>query len=588
DPDNDDEDLILGGDIRVAAGSEVHSGGGTIGLLAGSIAFANTGDSTGGSVFLDGLLDSGGGGVTLEAMRSLSISERETHNFGGLIQIGQDAVIETNGGQVDIRSQTDPAATTLHDGKTTVRIFGEIDTRVYDPDTTLLDLDEEGGEIDILSDGSFGRVELNYLRGDTDPMFASNGGDVSILSNGSTTIVQGTIDTRFAGSVLPDEDEIAGEIEIASVSLTSLQAVAGNGIRLLADSKLELTAGLDGVQDLRFDTQNGTITLGADAIELRARNGLGSFSTSQVDFSSADSGLQLTNAAGDANPLELLIGQDAAIGSDNLPDADQFIDGVIDVEKLTLQSFDHDIQLANIAITVSDELTLSAREGIAIDQATTSLNVGSSLNLEVYDAFTVDDALAMAINNAAPEINITAGALDTIANLGEAGLTIDAAVLSAGDSLLLHAGAGGAGDLSFENDPTLMANEITLWAGDGSSLSDTPQVVAVDPDDGSDRVAFTLSGGARAFTLRQSASISDDTIPNASQFNGGIAGPCVRTRARSVARTRSTPPSSGTRSSRSTRATESISISIPEWGTAHSRCAAWTSAASNPSPTPAP
>ncbi|MBW2388378.1 MAG: hypothetical protein JRG89_08060, partial [Deltaproteobacteria bacterium] len=384
------------------------------------------------------------------------------------------------------------------------------------------------GEIDILSDGSFGRVELNYLRGDTDPMFASNGGDVSILSNGSTTIVQGTIDTRFAGSVLPDEDEIAGEIEIASVSLTSLQAVAGNGIRLLADSKLELTAGLDGVQDLRFDTQNGTITLGADAIELRARNGLGSFSTSQVDFSSADSGLQLTNAAGDANPLELLIGQDAAIGSDNLPDADQFIDGVIDVEKLTLQSFDHDIQLANIAITVSDELTLSAREGIAIDQATTSLNVGSSLNLEIYDAFTVDDALAIAINNAAPEINITAGALDTIVNLGEAGLTIDAAVLSAGDSLLLHAAAGGAGDLSFENDPTLptlMANEITLWAGDGSSVSDdAPQVFAVDPDDGSNRVAFTLSGGARAFTLRQSASISDDTIPNASQFNGGVAG----------------------------------------------------------------
>ncbi|MCH7599506.1 MAG: hypothetical protein IH973_07090, partial [Myxococcales bacterium] len=252
------------------------------------------------------------------------------------------------------------------------------------------------------------------------------------------------------------------------------------------------------------------------------------FATSQVVLAGGGSAmLQFTNSDGTANPDELTISQDATIDGDNVPVAAQLFDGTTALDQLTLRSFDKDVQLTGVNLALSDELTLSAKEDINFTGST--LNVESSLNLEVFDAFAVSSTLASEINAASVahpiDLSITAGALGTLTNTDEAGLSIDAHLtLTSSASMLLRGGAGGAGDLAFNgaSTPILTADAITLWAGNGGSSGS--RVVAVDAD-GVEQVRFDNMGSAlTAFMLRQSASITDATIPNAAQFLSNIDG----------------------------------------------------------------
>ena len=530
-PDPDDDpmaDDVLGGNIRASKDSVIRSGGGSVNVSAGNDLFSRRDDAFGGNIFFNGTVESGGGSIFFDARRAFNSSERETTHFGGRVRIDKDAVIKSSGGRINVEANLDSPNTGGDDGKTQVEIFGEIDSRVYDEFDALM-VDEQGGDIEISSEGfAGGSVEIQDLRDDRgDPMIASNGGTVSVTSFGTIKLIEGEIDTQFDGTQ-PDpneEDAIKGEIAIAAVNLLSLQPVAGAGIKLLADRSIDLTGGLDGAQNVRIDTQQADVLISADEIQLAAGNGIGGLSTAQVDLSRADDGLQFTNGAGDGNPLEFTIGQDASLDASNLPDADMFFDDAIDVDTLQLQSFDGELTLANIDITASESLTLGAREGINIDDATTTLDVGSQLNVEVYDSFTVETSHANAFNGAtANELNITAGSLEGIVNSSdEAGLHVTADLM-ANESMTLRGGAGGSGDVTFEGTPTLTAENITLWAGDGGNSRSAPRVVAIDPDDATGLVTFTLNGATPAFTLRQSASIEDSNVPNSSQFTNGVDG----------------------------------------------------------------
>ena len=524
DPDDSQRDIVLGGDIHADTDSVIRTGGGSVTLSAGDRLRARRANAVGGNLFFDGSIDSGMGSVRLEAVRALTTSNNGTRLYGGVLEVGDSASIDTDGAAVSLTARVDSGTGGRDDGKTTVRVFGDIDTAADDPDA-------QGGDVEIRSDGfEFARLEIGDGVAAGAPSITTGGGDVTISSAGSIHFVEGAIDARFTGVQDPDEDAISGDIAIASLGRMSLLA-EDTGIALRADDFLRLTAGSDGVHNLRIDTGSAGVTLAADAIEMNAGNGLGSFDISQVDLSRTDEAFQLSNSDGSGNPLELTIAQDADLDTSNLPDGSQFQTGAFELETLTLRSFDGQLELDGLTASASNRMTLGAREGITVDDHTI-LSADGTLELEVYEAFTVDTALANVINAAgASDLSITAGAIGAQRNvLEEAGLEI-AANLVANDSLLLHAGAGGSGDLTFAANPTLTSSDITLWAGDGEITNNLPRVVAVDPDTGAGNVQFDLGGTTgKRFTLRQSATITNETIPLATQFADGVDGLSVSLR----------------------------------------------------------
>jgi len=515
-------DDVLGGNVHVEEGAQISTGGGSVTVTGGNDDFSRLNDALGGNVTFDGMIDSGGGRVTLEAHRAFNTSNLETTHFGGRVRIDRNSQLRSNGGRINIGANLESLTSGGDDGRTRVQIFGEVDSRVYD--AGILDADKRGGDIEVVSGGfQTAAIEVEDLRTVTgDSLIATNGGDFVSASRGTTKVISGTIDTQFTGAppAVGDGDAIKSTISIGSIGLTSLQATP-NDIALLADGRINLTGGLDGQQRLRIDTTRGNITISAEAIQLAAGNGPDGNSTAQVDLSRADSGLQFTNGAGNGNPLDFTIGQDASIDASNLPDTDMFQNGMIDVDSFGLRSFDGELTLAGIDITSSDSLSLGARTGINIDDATTNLNVaGATLNVEVYESFTVESSHATEFNEA-NELNISAGVIEGIRNTSEeAGLTI-AASLTSGESMRLRGGVGGSGDVTFEGTPTLTTQDLTLWAGDGGANNIAPRVFAIDSDTGTGLVDFTLIGDEPAFTLRQSASITNNNIPNASQFMTG-------------------------------------------------------------------
>ncbi|MGK0484828.1 MAG: filamentous hemagglutinin family protein, partial [Myxococcota bacterium] len=523
-------DDVLGGNVLVANGAQISTGGGSVTVTGGNDAFSRLNDTLGGNVTFGGMIDSGGGRVTLEAHRAFNTSSLETTHFGGRIRIDRDAQVRSNGGRINIEASLESLTSGGDDGRTRVQIFGEVDSRVYD--AGVPDVDERGGDIELVSRGfQTGAIEIEDLRTNTgDSLIATNGGDFVAASSGTTKVISGTIDTQFAGTqpAEADADAIKGTISIGSIGLTSLQATP-NDIALLADERINLTGGLDGNQRLSIDTTRGNITISADAIQLAAGNGPDGNTNAQVDLSRANNGLQFTNGAGDGNPLDFTIGQDASIDASNIPTAEMFqngvIDGVIDVDTFSLQTFDGELTLANIDITSSDSLSLGARTGINFE-GTTALNLaGATLNVEVYESFTVESSHANVFNaTAVDELNISAGVIEGVRNTSEeAGLTI-AASLTSRESMTLRGGVGGSGDVTFEGSPTLTTQNLTLWAGDGGATDTASRVVAINPDTGTGLVNFDLDLAAPAFMLRQSASITDENIPNVSQFINGIDG----------------------------------------------------------------
>ncbi len=118
-------------------------------------------------------------------------------------------------------------------------------------------------------------------------------------------------------------------------------------------------------------------------------------------------------------------------------------------------------------------------------------------------------------------------------NLNAAVRALDVSVLGAGNvrvgadigassSIAVQAGTDGTGDLSFSAPGVrLAAAAITLWAGDGSgtsarvdALTNAPQILG--------SAGFGTSPAH--FTFRQDAAITSASLPQASQFDAGLAG----------------------------------------------------------------
>lgn len=520
------EDLVLGGDVRVEAGSEITTDGGSVSLLGGNRAVASRDDAAGGNVLFEGTIRSGTGSVLLEATRAFNESDNARSQYGGTVDFADGALVETDGANVNLAAFVDAAATSRSDNLTDLRFFGTIRTDASTPGDEVA-----GGNVSFDSNGfSAGQIEIGDADQAGGPTIETNGGDVTLISGGAIDYVEGTIDARYTGTPDPEADTISGDVVLSSFERISVRAV-NDDVEIFADETLVLIAGTDGVANLSIDTSGvevGNVTLGADSIDLRAGDGLGGQNTARVDLSRADDGFTLQNRAGDGNPDDLAIVQDASLETGDLPlGADHFFTGSFAVDNLIVRSSDGALDFGGLDATAVERMTLSAREDLL---ATTPVTLSADiLGLEVYDGFTVDSDLADAIDASdARVVEITAGALGDLVNttedesadlviaddIGETGIT---------EELFLRSGAGGRGDLRFTGTPTLRAEDITLWAGDGSTASNSAEVVAIE--DGTAMVAFDFGAAAAPrFTLRQSAAIENEDIPDASQFSGGVDG----------------------------------------------------------------
>jgi filamentous hemagglutinin family protein len=78
--------------------------------------------------------------------------------------------------------------------------------------------------------------------------------------------------------------------------------------------------------------------------------------------------------------------------------------------------------------------------------------------------------------------------------------------VESGDTLILHAGTSGTGNLSFTGTPTLRGDSIVLWAGIGDGTAST---AAVDLSSKPTLTNAAGTGAPGALTIRQDASIAD-------------------------------------------------------------------------------
>ncbi len=532
DPDDADREIAVGGDVLGEAGSSITTDGGSVTLSGGDRAAARRSDAAGGSVFYEGAIDSGTGNVILEASRTLPAND--SLNETGVVELGDAATIQTDRASVTLDAFVDPASQERDDARTIVRLLGDIDTDSVDAAD-----DQAGGNVEIRSDGFvFARVEIGDSDAGDRPDISTNGGDIFVESNGSIDFVEGTLDASYSGTPDPEADPISGDILLDARGRMSIRPEADDVI-IAADDNVILSAGGDGVARLSFDTTvegTGNITVSADAIQLNAGDGFGGQNAARISFADSDASLQFSNSAGDANPLDLTISQDANLDVADIPAANQFQSGSFDVENLTLRSNDGELDLGGLTATASDTMTFGAREGIDVSSPT--ILSADTLEIESYEALTIDSDLATAIDDAdARVVEITAGALGTLLNaptedipetnahlIVAADLDLaDGGETSEAERLVLRGGAGGSGDLLFSNDPTLSAHEIVLWAGDGGTTGESSRVVAIE--DGTSTVDFAFgSAAAPEFTLRQAATIDNDAIPDVTQFAGGVDG----------------------------------------------------------------
>ncbi|MDP6978594.1 MAG: hypothetical protein QF570_08320 [Myxococcota bacterium] len=522
DPADEDADPVRGGDIHGHENSTITTAGGSVVVSAGDRSIARRNDGVGGNLYYDGTITSGTGNVVLDAVRAFERIDGRDHEYGGILEFGSTGEILTARANVALSSFVDSASNERSDQMTRVAVLGDIDTHAGAADAELA-----GGDVEIRSDGfQFASLKIGDSDASDEPVIQTNGGDVSIGSGNSIDLLEGTLDARHADQPTVDDDDVSGDVAISSRGRISIRP-EGDDITIGADDTLLISAGADGLANLRIDNTDsestGNVTFAADSIDLRAGDGLGGQKISQVDLSNTGAGFTLEDRDGGTDSLELRIVQDGNLDVADIPS--------LTVENLTLQSRDGEIDFGGLDVSATDTITLSAREDITASTPIALPAAPDTLEIEVYDGFTVDSDLASAIDDAdARVVELTAGALGSLRNddsAAEADLIIaadldlaDGGETSETEALVLHAGAGGRGDLSFEGTPTLSAHDITLWAGDGSTASNDAAVVAIE--DGTGTVNFDFgSASDPAFTLRQAASIEADAIPEASQFADG-------------------------------------------------------------------
>jgi filamentous hemagglutinin family protein len=534
------ESLVIGGDI-VVAGS-VNTDGGTIALF-----------TTGGNVDVAGSLDTSvveapdtpvaGGNIEMRARRTefppLSSQDAEALTAGGGITVAEGARLVTGGGDVSLGLDATSSTASAYQ----IVVNGQIDSTGA--------ADAVGGAVTLVTADEGASVTIADLT-PTDLIHTSivtAGGRIQSVGSGSLRLEDATLDARSLPGLDPDfaVSDIgffhAGDVDIVESTGTTL---------LAADQAIQIAPGLQiGTGNITF---SGAPEIIGEEVLLSVGDGFGGDSTeTSIALGAADFH---SHGGLNAAPLRFSLLQEADFTL-NSTVLDRIAGGnLAQLEQLTLAASDGSL----IVDTGSDvpgvpgalsapgpnlELRLSAGAAgpgaiVVVDGVVARAFSPDSLallQLELEQGFTVDADLADSISGAARDLIIRAG---TPAVAEDPSLLIQGS-LSASESIVLHAGTQGEGDLAFaQSDPladpavnpiTLTAPSLTLRAGDGDSAgsaavrSETLAPPSVEAPEGAN-VLFS-SGNASAltaFTLRQDAAIDDTTVPDPDRFIGGVAG----------------------------------------------------------------
>ena len=508
-------------------------------------------ETTGGQISVEGAIQTSGGSFTARSIGGESLStgirlSAPLNTDGGTIVLGASEttlepvspgdVDQTGGGriQIDAGSQIRSGGAAVAIGAPDfdlglpsareVIIAGEIDSRVYSDDPIpIADSGIRGGSVLIESTGENARVLIG-LDNSGPTRIVTNGGPIETFGTGTLNITDATLDTSTAA---PLDDGADTSSFIYAQHSDSIKIASST---LAADESISLISGLGGVGDLVLSqaSSSGSVSeLSARQIVLIAGDGNSesSFSDARVDLGATN--INFSSTVDPELSTSFALQQDADLSTSGvLPNLAPQLTAL---DQIALRSAEGILDLSepDLLETEGLALTLAGDQGLTISSSTTPDRPASgpaldSLAIEIGDAFVVTPTIADFVTGTAQNLTVTAAnSSDPDApSLLIQGRTdpADPVVLSASESLSLHAGTSGTGDLAFEGFSRLAASDLSLRAGNGF-LSGTSQI----RPDGLANVTFSLSAPnasttAPTFSLRQDASIDDSLIPDPTQF----------------------------------------------------------------------
>ena len=498
--------VVVGGNVIIDETAIITTGGG---LVQASV--------TGGEIEINADIQTGGGRVDLfaatAALPPVTREDEETITAGGRITLGNQADIVTEGGGFTagyIEGQSAQA--------TQIFISGRIDTQAPN--------DESGdpliggpillGVLAPEAGAQPGQIVIQKFEGDTQEVRLATGGSGFIaLSDGDFILQDAVLDVSTqAGS---DLATLESEIQIRTDGNARITDTGSQITQLIASELFEIGyASSEAAGDVLFEGE----------VEVKSRNvilgaGYGSGSTdslSQIDLGEA----RFDGLDAESNLVLFSLTQQADLDTDIIT---QSTLDVSTLETLTLSARGGKLKVSDPANISSEGLDLNLVGATGIEIAQDFPGAGqllSSLSIDALAELVVNAETAQRISDAAQNLVITAGSAGDEA---VPSLVIEGD-LSASDSIILHAGAEGTGDLvistSDASNPIILeSSQVTLWAGNGDSAGDAEVQLA------NVRLQSSETEAVSAFTLRQDAAISDETIGAESgnvAFTGGIAG----------------------------------------------------------------
>ncbi|MDG2048806.1 MAG: hypothetical protein P8M78_01460 [Myxococcota bacterium] len=323
-------------------------------------------------------------------------------------------------------------------------------------------------------------------------------GDAFVLTPTIADFLTGTAQNLTVAAANPTEGE-------GPSLLIQGRTDPANPIQLTASESLSLQAGTNGSGDLAFE---GFARLAATDISLRAGNGSGN-GTAQIQpqgLEDVDFILTMPSSATTAPSFSLR--QDASISDALIPDPSQF--------EIVDSSGDAVTGVDGLDYTLWSDQTSAA---ITLDSAG-ALRLRNT-NLSLFGAGAID---LSALSD--EELIVRSYQIGGTGNFNYTATHNEKfrfAETGSSRELIVRAGLGGSGILSFEGGLTLTADQIRLVSGDGvGGFSDT-STISLEPTTLGSAPIFQkdASTGPDQFVFRQDGSIDQSTFPSlATNFNG--------------------------------------------------------------------
>lgn len=525
------------GNLIIDPGVSIDTGGGQIQGQGRNIRFKEDGSVPAGTIETDG------GSVLLIAENPVAYRDRVTSGGAGKLQINKD--LFTDGGGAGMRAL----------GNLQIDDGVQLDFTDADGDGSFVQMD--GRKIEVDGDIRTGRGGLDLGRSgipgikDTQSMVIGGvSDDVTIASKGEIRLIGGDQNLDVAINNCPNGDcsqrTSADEVDIL-LSGQSLQVDEGSTLDIGASDQVEIDMQEDVVVD-------GTLTVDGGS-RSRILAGLAINNSNNPNDLAALEGLVnivIDDNSDDPDAPSSIAGEEVALrtGDGRNGKRDEIAAANPDDPRLTATILIPDgfVDAGTSDFKLIQDASLVDAPG---QQPVPALDPGAQITLESADGSLtlqdpatpgrlVDQDVTLRAGSGDPPIVIDPALTLSPASLAlrvDNDLTVDqslAAQLRPDESLELWAGYSGNGDLVLDgtdavNTTEIVADEITLRAGDGSSSlsGDDPQKIDSTVRFDGSNVEFSLAdpagGEPLSLTWRQDSTIGTSTItPEGSSFSSTL------------------------------------------------------------------